>query len=117
MIEFGSVHGSQGRDRAGQGISWTLVARNFRHVDLQVKPVQIPVVGEIGLAAWSDLNSRNPFSGVLAPGVEGTACVLSFVELPIIDLDNIGNDDQFKESGEGVNAEVAVKGLHDSNKF
>jgi hypothetical protein len=109
MIEFGSVHSSQGRDRAGQGVSWTLIARNFRHVDLQVKPVRIPVVGEIGLAAGSDMNSRNPFSGVLALGVEGTACVLSFVEFPIVDLDNIGNDDQFEESGKGVNAEVMAK--------
>jgi hypothetical protein len=117
MIEFGSVHGSQGRDRARQGVRWTLIARNFRHVDLQVKPLRIPVVGEIGLAAGSDLNSRNPFSGVLAPGVEGTTCVLSFIVLPIIDLDNIGNDDQFEESGEGVDAEVSAKGLHDPNKF
>jgi hypothetical protein len=117
MIEFGSVHGSQGRDRARQGVSWTLIARNFGHVDLQGKPVRIPVVGEIGLAAGSDLNSRNPFSGVLAPGVEGTICVLSFIVLPVIDLDNIRNDDQFEESGEGVDAEVSAKGLHDPNKF
>jgi hypothetical protein len=41
MIEFGSVHGSQRRNRAGQGVSWSLIARNFRHVDLQVKPVKI----------------------------------------------------------------------------
>jgi hypothetical protein len=117
MIEFGSVHGSQGHDRAGQGVSWTLIARNIRHVDFQVKPVRIPVVGEIGLAVGSNLNSRNPFSGVLALGVGGTACVLSFVEFPIVDLDNIGNDDQFEESREGVNAEVTAKGLHDPNKL
>jgi hypothetical protein len=82
MIEFSSVHSSQGRDRTGQGVGWPLIARNFRHVDLQVKPVRIPVVDEVGLAAGSDLNSRNPFSGVLASSVEGTACMLSFVELP-----------------------------------
>jgi hypothetical protein len=117
MIEFGSVHGSQGRDRAGQGVSWPLIARNFRHVDLQVKPVRIPVVGEIGLAAGSDLNPRNPFSGILVPSVEGTTCMLSFVELPIVDLDNIGNDDQFEESGEGVNTKVTAKGLHDPKKL
>jgi hypothetical protein len=117
MIEFGSVHSSQGRDRARQGVSWSLIARNFRHVDLQVKPVRIPDVSEVGLAAGSDLNSRNPFSGVLASSVEGTACMLSFVELPIVDLDNIGNNDQFVESGEGVNAKVTAKGLHDPNKL
>jgi hypothetical protein len=117
MIEFGSVRGSQGCDRARQGVSWTRIARDFGHVDLQVKPVRIPVVGEIGLAAGSDLNSRNPFSGVLSPGVEGTTCVLSFIVLPVIDLDNIGSDDQFEESGEGVDAEISAKGLHDPNKF
>jgi hypothetical protein len=26
VIEFGSVHRSQGRDRAGQGVSWARVA-------------------------------------------------------------------------------------------
>jgi hypothetical protein len=43
--------------------------------------------------------------------------MLSFVELPIVDLDNIGNDDQFEESGEGINAKVTTKGLHDPNKL
>jgi hypothetical protein len=117
MIEFGSVHGSQGRDRAGQGVSWSFIARNFRHVDLHVKPLRIPVVGEVGLAAGSDLNSRNPLSGVLASSVEGTTFMLSFVELPIVDLDNIGNDDQLEESGKGINAKVTAKGLHDPNKL
>jgi hypothetical protein len=43
--------------------------------------------------------------------------MLSFVELPIVDLDNIGNDDQFEESSEGVNAKVTAKGLHDPNEL
>jgi hypothetical protein len=43
--------------------------------------------------------------------------VLSFIVLHVIDLDNIGNDDQFEESGEGVDAEVSAKGLYDPNKF
>jgi hypothetical protein len=55
--------------------------------------------------------------GVLTSGVEGTTCVLSFIVLPVIDLDNIGSDDQFEESGEGVDAEISAKGLHDPNKF
>jgi hypothetical protein len=117
MIEFGSIHGSQGCDRAGQGVSWPFTARNFRHVDLHVKPVRIPVIGKVGLATGSDLNSRNPFSGVLASSVEGAACMLSFIELPIVDLDNIRNDDQFEESGESVNAKITAKGLHDPNKL
>jgi hypothetical protein len=49
----------------------------------------------------------------LTPGVEGTTCVLSFIVLPVIDLVNIGNDDQFEESGEGVYTEISTKGLHD----
>jgi hypothetical protein len=43
--------------------------------------------------------------------------MLSFVELPIVDLDNIGNDDQFEESGEGFNTKVTAKGLHDPNEL
>jgi hypothetical protein len=117
VIEFSSVHGSQGRDKARQGVSWTRIARDFGHVELQVKPIRIPIISEIGLAAGSNLNSCNPLSGVLAPGVEGATCVLSFVELPVTDLDNVGNNHQFVESGEGVNTEVTAKGLHDPNKL
>jgi hypothetical protein len=79
--------------------------------------MRIPVVGEVGLAAGSNLNSCNPLSGVLAPGVEGAACMLSFVELPVADLDNVGNNYQLVESGEGVNTEFTAKGLHDPNKL
>jgi hypothetical protein len=43
--------------------------------------------------------------------------VLSLVELPVADLNNVGNNYQFVESGEGVNTEVTAKGLHDPNKF
>jgi hypothetical protein len=98
-------------------VSWTRIARDFGHVDLQIEPIRIPVVSEIGLAAGSKLDSCNPLSGVLVPGVEGAACVLSLVELPVTDLDNIGNNYQFVESGEGVNTEVTTKGLHDPNKL
>jgi hypothetical protein len=117
VIEFGSVHCSQGRDRARQGVSWARIARDFRHVDLQIEPIRIPVVGEVGLAAGNNLDSSNPLSGVLAPGVEGAACVLSLVELPAADLDNIRNNYQFVESGKGINIEVTSKGLHDPNKL
>jgi hypothetical protein len=117
VIEFGSVHRSQGRDRARQGVSWARVARNFGHVDLRIKPIRIPVVGEVGLAAWSDLDSCNPLSGVLVPAVEGAASVLSLVELPVADLDNVENNYQFVESGKGVNTEVTAKGFHDPNKL
>jgi hypothetical protein len=98
-------------------VSWARIARDFGHVDLQIEPIRIPVIGEVRLAAGSDLDSSNPFSGVLAPGVEGAACVLSLVEQPVADLDNVGNNYQFVESGEGVNTEVTAKGLHDPNKL
>jgi hypothetical protein len=117
MSELGSIHSSQGCDRAGQRVSWSFIARNFRHVDLHVEPVRIPIISEVGLAAGSDLNSRIPFSGVLASSVEGAACVLSFVELPVVDLDDIGNDDQFEKSGESVNAKITAEGFHDPNKL
>jgi hypothetical protein len=117
VIEFGSVHRSQGRDRAGKGVSWARVARNLGHVDLQIETIRVPVVGEVGLAAGSNLDSSDPFSGVLAPGVEGASRMLSLVELPVTDLDNLGNNYQFVESGKGVNTEVTTKGLHDPNKF
>jgi hypothetical protein len=117
VIEFGSVHRSQGRDRAGKGVSWARVARNFRHIDLQTEPIRVPVVGEVGLAAGSNLDLSDPFSGVLAPGVEGAARMLSVVELPVTDLDNLGNNYQFVESDKGVNTEVTAEGFHDPNKF
>jgi hypothetical protein len=117
MIEFGSVHSSQGCDRAGQGVSWSFIARNFRHVDLHVEPVRIPVISKVGLATGRDLNSRNPFSGVLASGVEGAACMLSFVELPVVDPDDIGDDDQFEKFGKSVDAKITTEGLHDPNNF
>jgi hypothetical protein len=47
--------------------------------------------------------------------VEGAACIVSLVELTVVDFNNIGNDDQLKESGESVSAKVAAEGLHDPN--
>jgi hypothetical protein len=47
----------------------SFVPRNLRHVNLNIKPVRAPVVGEVGLAAGRDLNSRDPSSGVLSSGV------------------------------------------------
>jgi hypothetical protein len=39
------------------------------------------------------LNSRNPLSSILPSGIESTACVLSLVKLPVIDLDDVANND------------------------
>jgi hypothetical protein len=117
MFELGSIHSSQGCDRAGQRVSWSFIARNFRHVDLHVEPVRIPIISEVGLAVGSDLNLRNPFSGVLASGVEGAACMPSFIELPVVNFDDIGNDDQFEKSGESVNTKITAEGFHDLDKL
>jgi hypothetical protein len=117
MIELNSIHSSKGFNRAGQRASWSFVARNIRHVNLHVEPVRVPIIGQVGLAAGSDLNSRNPFSGVLASGVESAACMLSFVILPVVDFDDVGNNDQFKKSGESIDAEVTTESFHDPHKL
>jgi hypothetical protein len=79
--------------------------------------MRVPVVGEVGLAAGSNLNSSDPFSGVLAPGVEGATRMLSVIELPVAGLDNLGNNYQFIESSKGVDTEVTAEGLHDPNEL
>jgi hypothetical protein len=117
MIELGNIHSRQGCDRAGQRVSWSFIARNFRHVDLYVEPVRIAIIGQVGLAAGSDLNSSQPFSSVLASGVESATCMLSFVILPVVDFDDVGNDDQFEKSGESVDTEITAEGFHDPNKL
>jgi hypothetical protein len=117
MIEFGNIHRSQGCDRAGQRASWSFIARNLGHDDLHVEPVRVPIIGQVGLAAESDLNSRNPFSGVLVSGVESAACMLSFIILPVVEFDDVGNDYQFEKSGESVDVEITTEGFHDPNKL
>jgi hypothetical protein len=79
--------------------------------------MRAPVLGEISLAARSDLNSGDPFSGVLPPGVEGSTRMLSVIKLPVASLDNLGDNHQFVESGKGMDTEIAAEGLHDPNEF
>jgi hypothetical protein len=79
--------------------------------------MRVPVLGEVRLAAGSNLNSGDSISGVLATGVEGTTRVLGVVEFPIVALDNFGDNHQFIESGKSVNAGVAAEGLHDPNEL
>jgi hypothetical protein len=67
----------------------SLVPRNCRLVNLDVKPVRAPVFGEVGFATERDLNSCDPSSGVLTSGVESTTRIVSFVELPVVDFDNV----------------------------
>jgi hypothetical protein len=79
--------------------------------------MRVPVLGEVRLAAGSDLDSGDSLSGVLATGVEGTTRVLGVIELPIAALDNFGDNHQFVESGKGMDTEIAAEGLHDPNEF
>jgi hypothetical protein len=117
MVEIGNIHCGQGRDRTRQGASRSFVAWNFGHVNLDIEPVRVTIISQVGLAAGSDLNSRNPLSSVLSSGIESTACVLSFVKLPVVDLDDVGNNDQLEESGESIDAESTTKSLHDPNEL
>jgi hypothetical protein len=117
MVEIGNIHCGQRRDRARQGTSRSFVAWNFGHVNLDIKPVRVPIITQVGLAAGSDLNSRNPLPGVLSLGVESTACMLSFVKLPVVDLDDVRNNDQFEEPSESIDAESTTKSLHDPNEL
>jgi hypothetical protein len=117
MVEFSSSYSSQGFDRARQRASWSFVARNLRHVNLDVEPVRVPIISQVDLAAGSDLNSRNPLSGVPSSGVESAACMLSFVIFPVVDFDDVGNNDQFEKSGKSINTEGTTKSFHDPNEL
>jgi hypothetical protein len=92
MVEFSSVHSSQGFDRTRQRMGWSFVSRNPRHVNLHIEPVRVTVVSQVGLAAGRDLNSRDPSTDVLSSGVESTTRMLSFVKLPVVDFDNVGHN-------------------------
>jgi hypothetical protein len=42
---------------------------------------------------------------------------VSFVELTVVDFNDIWHDDQLKKSRESVDTKVAAKGLHDPNEL
>jgi hypothetical protein len=68
-------------------MSWSFVARNRRHIHLDIELVRTPVLCEVCLAAERDVNSHDSLSCILSTDVEGAACVVSFVKLTIVDLD------------------------------
>jgi hypothetical protein len=117
MVKFSSVHSSQGLDMRRQRMGWSFISRNIRHVNLDIEPVRVPVVSQVGLAAGRDMNSRDPPSGVLSSGVESTTHMMSFVKLPVVDFDNVEHNDQLKKPCESVDAEFALEGLHNPNKL
>jgi hypothetical protein len=68
-------------------MSWSFIARNHRHIHLDIELVRAPVLCEVCLVAEHDLNLHDSLSCVLSTGVKGAACVVSFVKLTIVDLD------------------------------
>jgi hypothetical protein len=42
---------------------------------------------------------------------------MSFIELAVVDLNNVRHNNQLEESSESVSPEVAAKCLHDPNKL
>jgi hypothetical protein len=98
-------------------MSWPFIARNHRHIHLDIEPVRTPVLCEVCLATGRDLNSRDSLSCILSTGVESAACVVSFVKLSVVDLDNIWHNDQLKKSTENICPEITAESLHNPNEF
>jgi hypothetical protein len=85
-------------------MSWTFIAKDRRHVNFDIEQIRAPVFCEICFAARRDLNLRNPFSRILSMSVESAACIVSLVELTVVDLNDIWHDDQLKKSGESISS-------------
>jgi hypothetical protein len=98
-------------------MSRSFIARNRRHVNFDVEPIRALVFCEICFAAGCNLNSRDPFSCVLSTSVESTTCIVSFIELTVVDLNNVRHNNQLEESGESVSPKVAAESPHDPNKL
>jgi hypothetical protein len=73
-------------------MSWSFVARNCRHVNVDVEPIRAPIFCAICLAVGLDLNSCDPFSRILPTSVESAACIVSFVEVTVVNLNDISHD-------------------------
>jgi hypothetical protein len=43
--------------------------------------------------------------------------MLGVIELPVAALDDLGDNHQFVESGEGIDTGIAAEGLHDPNEL
>jgi hypothetical protein len=117
MINVRGIHSSQGLNRRGQKMSRSFVSRNRGHFNLDIEPIRAPVFSEVRLAAGCNLDSCNSSSRVLSTGVESTTRVVSFVELTVVDLNDVEHDDQLEESCESINTKVAAEGFHDPNEL
>jgi hypothetical protein len=74
-------------------MSWSVVARNCRHVHLDIKQVGAPVFREVRLAAGRDLDSRKPSSRTLPVGVESAARVVCLVVSAIVKINDVRHND------------------------
>jgi hypothetical protein len=112
MIVRGSASGSQCFNGRAESVSWSIVARNFRHVHFHIKPIRAPVFGEVSLAARCNLNPRKSFSCILPMRVESAASVVCFVVLAVVKFDDVRLDDKLEQSCENISTKVAPEGLH-----
>jgi hypothetical protein len=76
-----------------------------------------PIIGEVRLATRSNLDSGNSFSGILTSRVESATRMLTVIELPIIALDDLRDNHQYVESGEGIDTGIAAEGLQNPNEL
>jgi hypothetical protein len=73
-------------------MSWSIIARNRRHVHLDMELVGAPILRQVRFAAGRDLDSRKPLSRVLPTSVESAARIVRVVVLTIVELDNVWNN-------------------------
>jgi hypothetical protein len=76
-----------------------------------------PIIGRVRLATGSNLDSGNSFSGILTSRVESATHMLTVIELPVIALDDLRDNHQFVESGEGIDTGTAAEGLQNPNEL
>jgi hypothetical protein len=93
VVVRSSANSSYRFDGRGERMSWSIVARNRRHVHFDVKPVGAPVFRQVRFAAGHNLDSRKPFPRVLPAGVESVARIVCFVVLTVVELDNVRHED------------------------
>jgi hypothetical protein len=79
--------------------------------------MRAPIVGEVSLATGSNLNSGNSLSGVLTSRVESATRMLTVIELPVTTLNDLRDNHQFVESGEGIDNGIAAEGLHNPDEL
>jgi hypothetical protein len=96
MIVRGSVSSGQCFDGRAERVSWSIVARYLRHINLHIKLIRTPIFRKVGLAARRDLNSGETLSQILSTCVEGATRVVRLVVLTVIKFNDVFLNNQFK---------------------